>query len=174
MKLGKYISILISTIILFSLSWILTSIIGNEFATWKGFVFGIIMIIISIYSVSIVISIIVNSVKILTRFKKDQAIWKLLTIIFGIGMILFSILITSFAFIWIVYVFKNGIFHFKGGWTKNVFEAGKSFILGIENKLNTMPFNLFVTQFVLILIWSGAGIAYEVVKKIFGGSKNSK
>lgn len=185
MKLGKYISSIIGAILVFVIGWIIMGVMGGsptDYAQWKGVISAVILFIFVIYFISVSIKMLTISIKRLLMFKDDKGIWKLLTLAFGIGMIVLAGLVAIFGLVWLIYALKDGITKTSfgltdgfDGWCISNYTAANSFILGkgwAQFFTNDAPFGLFVTSFVFILIWAGAGITYEVIKKML--SQNPK
>lgn len=179
MKLASYLTIALTTIFLFSLAWILTSL-SNSFSTIWGIVMAFVFVVLIIQLFSISIKMTVSSIKRLTSFKQEKSLWKMLTLIFGICLVVFAIIISILSLIWIIYVVKDALIHFDNGfdaWINNVIYYAQLYIGGSVkvsvggNELVLAQYGLFVSIFVLILIWSAGGIAYEILKKILGGNR---
>lgn len=179
MKLASYITISITTIVFFTLAWILASFSENS-TTW-GIVISIVFIVLIFQLISISIKMVISSIKRLISFKQEKGLWKTLTLIFGICLVVFSSLISIMSLIWIIEVIKNVLFHFSGdgfdSWIINVIYYAKIYICspGVwASQYDLFVSMLFISIFIFILIWSAGGVAYEILKKILGGNRIKK
>lgn len=194
MKLGKYISLAISTLVVFMIGWITFNVFEwpNEIPYIKGIVSALILIILIIYLISTIIPMVIKSIKTIFKFNKEQGLWKILTLAFGIGMTVFAGLIAILSFVWIIFVLKDGLANTKFGggqgngfdnWVQNNLIVGKYYVAGDTSLLggsallsflgfSSAPFGLLTTSFVFIELWCIAGIVFEVLKKVLGGNKN--
>ncbi len=184
MRLGSYIAIAVTTLIFFIAAWIIGDINFDNSST-AGIVSAIVLVVLIVQLISISIKMLVSSIKRLVSFRKENGLWKILTLCFGIGLTLFASLIIIFVIIWIIYVIKDGL---TGGLFKNILENGwdrwclsnysalKAYVSGnnLSPIASSTPFGLFVTSFVFILFWCAAGITYEILKKFLGGNRPKK
>ncbi|MBD5423268.1 MAG: hypothetical protein HDR43_02120 [Mycoplasma sp.] len=181
MRLGSYIAIAITTLIFFIAAWILGGSIPSDNSNnivW-GIVSALIFVVLILQLISISIRMLISSIRKLISFRKEKGLWKILTLCFGIGLTLFAALIILFAIVWIIFVINNGLTQNNGegfnGWCDNQVNTLKVFIMGNKSAtLSNAPFGLFVTTFIFILIWSCAGIVYEILKKILGGNRRKE
>lgn len=178
MKLGKYISVLISTLIIYFVTFMIFAI-GNANLTIdkKGWASFVGLIILCFFFISSMLGIAWYSIKILFRFYKEKSLWKILTLCFGVGMILFSFVILGFGIQWIIdaiqSIFKS--LTFNKGISLNYEQIWNSFcILTNSAQSNSISFGSYITVFICMVLWSAAGIAYEIIKKLLGGNKRKQ
>lgn len=188
MKLSKYIVPFIGSMIAFIATWIVYALIKPETGKELGFldyVGAILMTVVMIITmVSLSIKLLWSSIRTLLSFRKQQHIWKILTLGFGIGLTLFAGLVVIFNLVWIIFAITKGFangFPFSSGenegptWFTGIYvwfvdavgKAGNGAYAGAA-------FGLFVTSFVFTLIWSAAGITFEILKKVLGGNMERK
>lgn len=184
MKLAKYISVAVTTLVLFVVSWILTGLdrqISSFTVYFWGVLFGSLLLVNSIGLASICAVMLINSIKKSLSFRKENGLWKILTLAFGIGMTVLAGLIAIFSLVFIIYALKDGVFgssfsfETEDGldeWAFRNLIAGLSFIKGDEIAQSMTFCSLYVTSFVFILLWCAAGITFEVLKKVLGGNKS--
>lgn len=190
MKLAKYISTAITTLIVFIAMWSIAEatydkfLMGDDGIKWLFVVIGIIAF---IYVLSLSIGVLSYSIKLTIRmfkeFKQEKGLWKILTLVFRLGMLLFASLIAILGLVWLIFMIKDGFvgtggtkdmeFANRFSWISLLYISGNH---GLEYapSVNSNCFGIFVTIFVFILIWSAAGIAFEILKKILGGYKPKK
>ena len=96
-------------------------------------------------------------------------------------MILFSFVIAGFGIKWIVdaitAVFNPGFFKsiFSNGFSLDYNQIWTSFYQLTNNTAsNAISFGSYITVFVCMVLWSIAGIVYEVIKKLLGGNKRKQ
>lgn len=191
MQLGKYISTAVLSVFFFTLVWVLNTIADNseKFGKWLAFGGGIISL---IAFTSITLSVLVFSTKQFIsafKFKEEKGLWKVLNFIFKIGMFIFAVLIVIFWLVWFIYMLKDGFGNKKimgvNIWegTSKIDQFASISMFHISNYFedvykilgfSTAPFGLYVTSFVFLLIWSAAGLAYEIIKKLLGGNRAAK
>ncbi len=188
MKLAKYISTAITTLIVFIAMWSIAEATYDKLMDDDGikWLFVAIGIIAFIYVLSLSIGVLSYSIKLTIRmfkeFKQEKGLWKILTLVFRLGMLLFASLIAILGLVWLIFMIKDG---FVGTvWTKDMEFANRFSLISLiyisgdhglgYGILNSNCFGIFVTIFVFILIWSAAGIAFEILKKILGGYKPKK
>lgn len=184
MKLTKYISVLVTTLLVFSAVWIFFSVANSKIGGpnmpvgadmgWTSFIS---LIILCFFFISSILGIAWYSIKIMFRFYKEKSLWKILTLCFGVGMILFSFVIAGFGIKWIVDAIPavfNSI-KFNRGISLNYNQIWISFCQLTNNTMsNTISFSSYITVFVCMVLWSIAGIVYEVIKKLLGGNKRKQ
>lgn len=182
MKLGKYVSVLATTLIIYFTAWIIFGVANGNIAAnpntsvgagigWTSFVS---LIILCCFFISSILGITWYSIKIMFRFYKEKSLWKILTLCFGVGMILFSFVILGFGIQWIVdaipSIFKS--LSFNGGISLNYDQIWNSFCrLTNSAQSNSISFGSYITVFICTVLWSIAGIAYEIIKKLLGGNR---
>lgn len=116
-----------------------------------------------------------HSIRILLGFWKQRGMWKVLGFCFGIGMCVFTVIIFGLVVTWMIKLVESGLFNlrldpsnpsgiFTGKW-QLFLESTK------DDISNTAAFRCYIIIFALILIWSIAGVVFEVLKNIFGGNK---
>ena len=193
MKLTKYISVLVTILLVFSAVWIIFCVantkvyktVNNENVLdvpadigWTSFIS---LIVLCFFFISSILGITWYSIKIMFRFYKEKSLWKILTLCFGVGMILFSFVIAGFGIKWIVdaitAVFNLGFFKsiFSNGFSLNYNQIWTSFYQLTNNTAsNAISFGSYITVFVCMVLWSIAGIVYEVIKKLLGGNKRKQ
>ena len=97
MRLGKYISVLVTTLLVFSAVWIIFGVANSKIVpgipveAGIGWTSLVSLIILCFFFVSSILGIAWYSIKIMFRFYKEKSLWKILTLCFGVGMILFSL-----------------------------------------------------------------------------------
>ena len=184
MKLTKYISVLVTTLLVFSAVWIIFCVANTKVVPHVpadiGWTSLISLIVLCFFFVSSILGIAWYSIKIMFRFYKEKSLWKILTLCFGVGMILFSFVIAGFGIRWIIGAITRGVDFFK---TIN-FNGGVSFDynkiwnyfceLTNNTNFNTIEFGSYITVFVCMVLSSIAGIVYEVIKKLLGGNKRKQ
>lgn len=184
MKLTKYISVLVTTLLVFSAVWIFFSVANSKIGGpnmpvgadmgWTSFIS---LIILCFFFISSILGIAWYSIKIMFRFYKEKSLWKILTLCFGIGMILFSFVIAGFGIKWIVDAIPavfNSI-KFNRGISLNYNQIWISFCQLTNNTMsNTISFSSYITVFICMVLWSVAGIVYEIIKKLLGGNKRKQ
>lgn len=190
MKLTKYISVLVTTLLVFSAVWIIFSVANSKVyyinnvpqvpadIGWTSFIS---LIVLCFFFISSILGIAWYSIKIMFRFYKEKSLWKILTLCFGVGMILFSFVIAGFGIKWIVdaitTVFNPGFFKsiFSNGFSLDYSQIWTSFCQLTNNTMsNTISFSSYITVFVCMVLWSIAGIVYEIIKKLLGGNKRKQ
>lgn len=193
MKLTKYISVLVTTLLVFFVVWIIFCVANTKvYKTvnnvnvldvpadigWTSFIS---LIVLCFFFISSILGITWYSIKIMFRFYKEKSLWKILTLCFGVGMILFSFVIAGFGIKWIVdaitTVFNPGFFKsiFSNGFSLDYNQIWTSFYQLTNNTAsNAISFGSYITVFVCMVLWSIAGIVYEVVKKLLGGNKRKQ
>ena len=189
MKLTKYISVLVTTLLIFSAVWIIFSVSNTKVYDDNkqlnvgadiGWTSLIILIILCFFFVSSILGIAWYSIKIMFRFYKEKSLWKILTLCFGVAMILFSFVIAGFGIKWIVGAITKGVDFFKtinfnGGVSFDYNKIWKYFCELTNNTTsNTIEFGSYITVFVCMVLWSTAGIVYEIIKKLLGGNKRKQ
>ena len=180
MKLTKYISVLVTTLLVFFVVWIIFCVANTKvYKTvnnvnvldvpadigWTSFIS---LIVLCFFFISSILGITWYSIKIMFRFYKEKSLWKILTLCFGVGMILFSSITT---------VFNPGFFKsiFSNGFSLNYNQIWTSFYQLTNNTAsNAISFGSYITVFVCMVLWSIAGIVYEVIKKLLGGNKRKQ
>ena len=189
MKLTKYISVLVTTLLIFSAVWIIFCVANTKVYDIKnepnvpadiGWTSLISLIVLCFFFVSSILGIAWYSIKIMFRFYKEKSLWKILTLCFGVGMILFSFVIAGFGIRWIIGAITKGVDFFKtinfnGGISFNYNKIWNYFCeLTNNTNFNTIEFGSYITVFVCMVLWSIAGIVYEVIKKLLGGNKRKQ
>ena len=192
MKLTKYISVLVTILLVFSAVWIIFCVantkvyktVNNEnvldVPADIGWTSLISLIVLCFFFVSSILGIAWYSIKIMFRFYKEKSLWKILTLCFGVGMILFSFVIAGFGIRWIIGAITKGVDFFKtinfnGGISFDYNKIWKYFCeLTNNTSSNTMEFGSYITVFVCMVLWSVAGIVYEIIKKLLGGNKRKQ
>lgn len=185
MKLGKYISVVVTTLLIYFIVWIIFGVANSQIASspdmtagagigWTSFIS---LIILCFFFISSILGIAWYSIKIMFRFYKEKSLWKILTLCFGVGMILFSFVIAGFGIQWITdaipSIFKS--ITFNGGISLNYDQIWNSFCrLTNTAQSNSISFSSYITVFVCIVLWSAAGIAYEIIKKLLGGNRRKQ
>lgn len=189
MQLGKYISTAVLSVFFFVLVWILNTIAKNseKFGKLLEFCGGVISL---IAFTLITLSVLVFSTKqfiFAFKFKEEKGLWKVLNFIFKIGMFIFAILIVIFWLVWFIYMLKDGLGIKKIMGVNNIWEDTSKIdqfssmsMFHISNcfenahkisGFSIVPFRLYITSFVFLLVWSAAGIVYEIIKKLLGGNR---
>ena len=192
MKLTKYISVLVTTLLVFFVVWIIFCVANTKvYKTvnnanvldvpadigWTSFIS---LIVLCFFFISSILGITWYSIKIMFRFYKEKSLWKILTLCFGVGMILFSFVIAGFGIRWIIGAITKGVDFFKtinfnGGISFNYNKIWNYFCeLTNNTNFNTIEFGSYITVFVCMVLWSIAGIVYEVIKKLLGGNKRKQ
>ena len=189
MKLTKYISVLVTTLLVFFVVWIIFCVANTKVYDIKnelnvpadiGWTSLISLIVLCFFFVSSILGITWYSIKIMFRFYKEKSLWKILTLCFGVGMILFSFVIAGFGIRWIIGAITKGVDFFKtinfnGGISFNYNKIWNYFCeLTNNTNFNTIEFGSYITVFVCMVLWSIAGIVYEVIKKLLGGNKRKQ
>lgn len=179
MRLGKYVSVLITTLLVYFAAWIIFGVANSQITTqdvsagigWTSFIS---LIVLCCFFVSSILGITWYSIKIMFRFYKEKSLWKILTLCFGVGMILFSFVIIGFGIQWVVEAIPSifRAFRFNHGFSLDYNQIWQSFIrLTNSAQTNSIHFASYITIFVFIVLWSFAGIAYEIIKKLLGGNR---
>ena len=185
MDVTKYISVLVTTLLVFSAVWIIFCVANTKVVPhvpadigWTSLISLIVLCFFFIYSI---LGITWYSIKIMFRFYKEKSLWKILTLCFGVGMILFSFVIAGFGIKWIIdaitAVFNPGFFKsiFSNGFSLDYNQIWTSFYQLTNNtESNAISFGSYITVFVCMVLWSIAGIVYEVIKKLLGGNKRKQ
>ncbi len=183
MKLKKYVTTLLSTLFVYFGVWIAYAVAnpyksgGIDVPTSSAVTALVCLIILCIFFISSILGTAWYSIKIMFRFYKEKSLWKILTLCFGIGMICFSFIIIGFGIQWLVDAFSN-IFNSLNFSSSGILDNNNiwnSFIQ-MTNRANssTISFGSYITIFVCMVLWSTAGIAYEVIKKLLGGNRVKK
>lgn len=88
-------------------------------------------------------------------------------------MCLFSIVILGLTISWgINLVINDGLFTLNFGSEQIFFGKWNIFLNSTKGvNSNSQTFRYYITIFAFMLIWSGAGVAFEIIKNIFGGNK---
>lgn len=164
-KIGKYISIAIGTVFWFVLAWIIIGV-TKENHYLPAAIMGVLMLIVFTSLTFGVLSYSTKAfIKAMKTFKQEKGLWKILTIVFRIAMFVFALLITAFWLVWFIYMLKNAMLGDFDNWVENCANYSIYYI---------QSYPLYVASFVFILIWSAAGIVFEILKKITGGYKDKK
>ena len=189
MKLTKYISVLVTTLLVFFVVWIIfcvanTKVYNNDNKLdvpadigWTSFIS---LIVLCFFFISSILGITWYSIKIMFRFYREKSLWKILTLVFGIGMILFSFVIAGFGIKWIVEAISNVVSFFKsinfnGGVSFDYAQIWRSFCtLTNTAYTNSISFGSYITVFSCMVLWSAVGIAYEIIKKLLGGNRRQQ
>ena len=196
-KMGKYISISITALIVFITTWALSEVIWDKSQTWVKYAFIALAFVMLIYFTSIAIGVFSYSlkaaIKLFKNFKHEKGLWKILTLVFRIAMLLFGIVIAVLWLVWTILMIKDGLvgtYNMKQlgfSWTDRMSFVSMAYLSGLHDvtgvaadvvynlyDLNKNAFGILVTSFVFILIWAAAGIAFEILKRIFGGYRPKK
>ncbi len=193
MKMGKYISIAVSTLLWFVAAWIIISIFRDKSGDWVAYAvaaIGIVMLVVFTITTFNVLGFSLGGFfKSLKTIKQEKGLWKILTIVFRIAMLVFAVLIVIFWLVWFIYMLKDGFgksIDIEGKPNKiqqfglvsmlyingpdGASEKAAMAILGLAKS----AYPLYVTSFVFVLIWAAAGITFEILKKFLGGYRGKK
>ena len=193
MKMGKYISIAICSIIFFIAIWVISECIWDKDGGWVPWVFIILNVATLIFFIPTTLSIFGYSLRGLIkslRIKQEKGLWKILTLVFRIAMLLFAVLILILCIVWSIFAIKDGIIGHnnlrnipscswsdRAGWGSLLVVSGLHKLPDVYYTIigvNSNAFGILVTSFVFILIWSAAGIVFEILKRFLGGYRPKK
>lgn len=115
------------------------------------------------------------------KFSKEKNVWKILTFTFRLAMFLLGLLIVALIALWLYFMLNNAIFSQIGkddsNYIKSIGDFGLLYILGIESidslatGFDAFPQKILYTSLFFIIVWSLAGVVFEILKRTLRGYK---